>query len=1148
MHAAGWQIRPPLPSARQRWSPQQSPSPAHGVQQCPQRPPSLDIASAAPSPGSLASAAPRSGAGAGVHSMVHSVGWNRQPRKPHALQMESNTSGTHSCSPSRKLRQRLFGPQSPSVRQGLPQLGGGAQERSQPAPTSQIGRSPTQVSHAFGMQRFMPSVSAWQRVAGQQSPSVVHGCRQQGGLAHDAVQALKSTSQPSSPQLEHDSGTQRACAPHTVPGQHWPSFWQAAPQQVGGRHETPLQKRAPVPARSGPGTRSSGTAASAGACGGLSQAASASRARAATDGLIASQYNGRGVYWSTIAPMPGPPSSDDKNRRRVAPDQATRIVAPTPRMPAQPAPRPGASNDAATRIVGGEDAARVLAQVQQAARPQPRAPSSNEAATRIVHRDEVAAAAAAPRWKPAEVKRASAAPDTLAWEKDEGTVFKIVQGLKALTGGKAKPAAPAAPPPRGAVRPRELPFLDGVPDLTLDQAQAAGAMAVVELGRDILVDATAAAFLVVEGQLSLAEFRPDELAAERKAQAAVDPKDKKAVKKEAKRRMEAGPLIRLAHRNVAFFEKGDLVHLREAPPFGTAHGVYAVTPVVLVRIDARLLERMQQSYPFFADRVRRASSAARSRIDAVGGARSEVADFFIRHGLSVSQILRVRAIDKCIECKACENACEERYGAKRLSLGGRVLGTLDFVDACHTCTDQRCIDPCAFDAIKYDTEKKEVVIIEAACTGCTLCATACPYAAIEMHDFDDKPLLKLRLESQGKLGFGDGLPAIATQFGPIKARKAKAKRIASKCDHCIDYADQACISACPTGALVDVEPGDVFAARAAELQAWADTGYEHSMFFDAAKLNDPRIFQQGLSSKQADVLDKARAVKRISTTWMWVLGLGAFALAFAEILLRKLAPQYSGDYFWQTLVEHIDPEIALARVDFRAGCDFAMRLGYLGSALMFSGMLYPARRRIPWFKNLGAQRSWFDVHVLTGVIGPLLVALHTAAKLDTWVAFAVWAMVLVSVSGIAGRYLFTQLPEWASAAALAALEWSGRMDKLRPKHPGVRALDNWLEAYRKKVAAVEKSSPLAVLGWLAGDRLRRLVLGGDLRARVAGVVDPAARREAVRATLRLAHYERRRALLPRVEPLVSRWKWVHVPAAILLTVLGGIHIVLALFG
>jgi hypothetical protein len=40
--------------------------------------------------------------------------------------------------------------------------------------------------------------------------------------------------------------------------------------------------------------------------------------------------------------------------------------------------------------------------------------------------------------------------------------------------------------------------------------------------------------------------------------------------------------------------------------------------------------------------------------------------------------------------------------------------------------------------------------------------------------------------------------------------------------------------------------------------------------------------------------------------------------------------------------------------------------------------------------------------------------------------------------------------------------------------------------------------------------------------------------------------ERRRVLLPRLEPLFSQWKAVHVPMAITLTIIAALHITLAL--
>jgi Fe-S-cluster-containing hydrogenase component 2 len=680
---------------------------------------------------------------------------------------------------------------------------------------------------------------------------------------------------------------------------------------------------------------------------------------------------------------------------------------------------------------------------------------------------------------------------------------------------------------------RTLPILDGLPNETLSAAVAAGELAIVRAQRDDLIDVEGRTLLVSTGQVALARFAAEILDEEKKAQGAKKPGDKKSEKKEAKRRQEAGPMIARAERNLAFFEEGDLVDLAlGGPNVVTPYACYAVTPSTVVSVARGRLDEWKKSFAFLADRLRRASQAARQRVDAASGAREEVADFFIRHGFSVAQTLRVRQIDKCVECGECEKACETRYGAKRLSLHGHVLGGLDFVSACHTCSDQRCIDPCAFDAIKYDTERREVVIVEAACTGCTLCATACPYQAIEMHDLEEKPLLQIRLSKEGKLAFGEGTP-----------RKAKLKRMASKCDHCVTYEDQACISACPTGALFEVAPADVFHARSFEVREAARGGFDHTAVHDVRALHDPKVFAHGIDQKT----DRARRIRpQIWTTWMWVAGLGAWLLTVGEILLRKVAPAHSIDYLYQTLVDGIEPAIALARVDYRPGCELAVRLGYIGSIVMFSGMLYPARRRIARFKNWGSERAWFDMHVLSGVIGPLFVLLHTAVKLDNWVSLAFWSMVGTVLSGLAGRYLTTQLPARASSAALDILEVDQKLSALRARYALVRTVDDWYAVYQRQVAEVSKRSLLSVLRWLLVDDLRRPTRVRMLADKLFSIGDPRARTEAARYAARLALYERRRVLLPRLEPLFRRWKLVHVPMAIALTLIGGIHIALSL--
>jgi Fe-S-cluster-containing hydrogenase component 2 len=692
---------------------------------------------------------------------------------------------------------------------------------------------------------------------------------------------------------------------------------------------------------------------------------------------------------------------------------------------------------------------------------------------------------------------------------------------------------------------RTAPIFDGLPNEALRDALLGGDARVWRLERDQLVPLDGRVCLVRSGQLALGLFDGEVLHAERKAAAAREP-GAKGDKKERKRRAEVGPLIRLADKNLATFEEGDVVEAATTAQQHAKLACYSVTPVVVVTIARTRLELWKRIYPFMADRFRRAAAVAQARLEATDAAKGMVADFFIRHGLSVSMTLRVRKLDSCIECGACEQACEERYGAKRLSLNGRILGGLDFVDACHTCTDQRCVDPCNFDAISYDAERREVLIHEANCTGCTLCAIACPYDAIEMHELDDKPLLKLRLDKEGKLGFGEGA-----------GRKAKLRRIASKCDHCAFYDDQACVSACPTGALLEILPSDAVSQLPEQVRQVAKNGFDRTLAIDVKQLNQAKAFTDGLAVPE---LGRARAPRTqlIMGLW-WFVGVVAVLAVGAEIALRKLWPSMSLAYLMAVHVDGLDPELALGRVDFRPGCAMAVNLGYVGTAMLISSMAYVWRRRFAFMKSWGSLRAWFDWHVLAGVIGSTFIAIHTAAKLDNWVSLAFWSMVLTVLSGLLGRYLTTQLPERASTAMVETLEVSRHLEELRRLHPGVRAADAWYAKDRTRVQNFERRfkvraptffGALYAFVWvvwddlLRGRRIRQLqrVLKLSLRGASARKV----RRQASRAAQRLALLERRRVLLPRLEPLFSRWKAVHVPMAVCLTVIATIHITLAL--
>lgn len=84
--------------------------------------------------------------------------------------------------------------------------------------------------------------------------------------------------------------------------------------------------------------------------------------------------------------------------------------------------------------------------------------------------------------------------------------------------------------------------------------------------------------------------------------------------------------------------------------------------------------------------------------------------------------------------------------------------------------------------------------------------------------------------------------------------------------------------------------------------------------------------------------------------------------------------------------------------------------GIIGSAMMLFMLAYSLRKRIRIFRRLGRLNHWLDVHIYFGVMGPLLIILHTSFKVQGLVAVSFWSMVAVALSGVFGRYLYLQIP------------------------------------------------------------------------------------------------------------------------------------------
>lgn len=86
-------------------------------------------------------------------------------------------------------------------------------------------------------------------------------------------------------------------------------------------------------------------------------------------------------------------------------------------------------------------------------------------------------------------------------------------------------------------------------------------------------------------------------------------------------------------------------------------------------------------------------------------------------------------------------------------------------------------------------------------------------------------------------------------------------------------------------------------------------------------------------------------------------------------------------------------------------------LGIIGSVMMLLTLLYSLRKRLKSMSGWGQIKNWFTIHMILGVLGPVLVLYHCKFGLGSSQneKIAVISMLVVVVSGIVGRYVHDKI-------------------------------------------------------------------------------------------------------------------------------------------
>ncbi len=224
-------------------------------------------------------------------------------------------------------------------------------------------------------------------------------------------------------------------------------------------------------------------------------------------------------------------------------------------------------------------------------------------------------------------------------------------------------------------------------------------------------------------------------------------------------------------------------------------------------------------------------------------------------------------------------------------------------------------------------------------------------------------------------------------------------------------------------------------------------------------------------------------------------------------------------------------------------------LGVAGAVAMVFTLPYAVRKRWRPLSRFGPTSKWLEVHIFFGIVGPVLVTLHTALKFQGVISVGYWLMMTVWASGFVGRYLYVRIPKTIRGVELSRDEMEAELARTRAALSMASlpaAADDALDEFDRSVAPTPGRPP-GLLDLFFGElrvRTRLFLMRRHLRAAGADLdaVHAAVTRAAEHATLvrRVAHLQRTRRLF-------DLWHVFHRPLVYGMFLIVGLHVAIAVY-
>ncbi|MBT2971698.1 MAG: hypothetical protein B6D72_17400 [gamma proteobacterium symbiont of Ctena orbiculata] len=233
--------------------------------------------------------------------------------------------------------------------------------------------------------------------------------------------------------------------------------------------------------------------------------------------------------------------------------------------------------------------------------------------------------------------------------------------------------------------------------------------------------------------------------------------------------------------------------------------------------------------------------------------------------------------------------------------------------------------------------------------------------------------------------------------------------------------------------------------------------------------------------------------------------------------------------------------------------------GIIGGSLMLLLLLYPMRKRLHFMSNWLTVKFWFRLHMVFGVMGPVLILMHSSFHIGSLNGqVALYSMLLVAISGLFGRYFYTRIHYglYGRKATFSSLHADSKelKKKLGPLFELQPRAKEMLKQYEKQVMETPTGPIASARHWLSMRLMSARIYPKVMRDLNKKLLAAGHRKGWDRAKVRRKQLRIRRMLLAHrgvlrqvlelhfYERLFAIWHLLHMPLFIMMVITGFVHV------